>query len=264
MPSILSSSSSRRAVRGSRTLELAWRLVLDGTHEGPRNMATDHALAACLEGGEGIVRLYGWSRPTVSFGKNEPATRIGTDVAYVRRPTGGRAVLHDQELTYAVVAPLDAFGGVREAYLRINEALADALRSLGAAVDVVGHGAPSLSPDAGPCFQAPAPGEIVAGGRKVVGSAQARLEGALLQHGSILIAGDQGPLGGAGEASASITLSQLTGPVDLADVTLATAVGLRAGFGGRWEEGVLRDDELEAAGRLETDRYGQEEWTWRR
>jgi len=227
-------------------------------------MAIDHALAARLRQNEGILRLYGWSRPTVSFGKNEPAARIGMGVEYVRRPTGGRAVLHDQELTYAVVAPLDAFGGVREAYVRINEALADALRSLGAAVEVVRDGAPALGPDAGPCFQAPATGEIVAGGRKVVGSAQARLEGALLQHGSILMGGDQGALGTAEEASASVTLSELLGVVDLVAVTRATAEGLRAGLGGRWVEGALRDDELEAASRLEAERYRLEEWTWRR
>jgi lipoate-protein ligase A len=227
-------------------------------------MAIDHALASCLRENEGVVRLYGWTRPTVSFGKNEPAARIGTDLDYVRRPTGGRAVLHDQELTYAVIAPLNAFGGVREAYLRINEALAEALRTLGAAVDVVRDGTPALSPDAGPCFQAPATGEIVAVGRKVVGSAQARLEGALLQHGSILMAGDQGPLGAAGDASGSVTLTELLGEVDLAAVTHATAEALRAGFGGRWEEGALREDELQAAIRLEADRYAQEAWTWRR
>jgi lipoate-protein ligase A len=251
-------------MRASRAHELAWRLVLDGTHEGAKNMAIDHALASRLREKEGVVRLYGWTRPTVSFGKNEPAARIGTEVDYVRRPTGGRAVLHDQELTYAVVAPLDTFGGLKEAYLRINAALAVALRSLGAPVDVVGEGAPALGPDAGPCFQAPATGEIVASGRKVVGSAQARLEGALLQHGSILMAGDQGPLGVAGEASASITLSELLGAADLAAVTHATAEGLMGGFGGRWETGRLRDDELEAADRLEAERYGQEVWTWRR
>jgi lipoate-protein ligase A len=249
---------------------LSWRLVLDEARPGPANMALDHALAARLRESEGVVRLYGWSRPTVSFGKNEPAERIGTDRAgenawdYVRRPTGGRAVLHDQELTYAVVAPLDAFGGLREAYVRINEALAAALRSLGAAVQVVGSGVPALGPDAGPCFQAPAAGEIVANGRKVVGSAQARLEGALLQHGSILLGGDQGPLGGDASGSAPITLSELLGEVDRDALTRATADSMRAAFGGRWTTGALRDDELETASRLEAERYGRDTWTWRR
>lgn len=228
-------------------------------------MALDHALAASLGDDEGVVRLYGWARPTVSFGKNEPAAPIDSmAVDYVRRPTGGRAVLHDQELTYAVVAPLDAFGGLREAYVGINEILADAMRSLGATVEVVGRGARSLGPDAGPCFQAPATGELVSRGRKLVGSAQARLEGVLLQHGSILLAGDQGPLGVGDGTVPPVTLAELLGHVDLGDVTRATAESFRSSLRGAWKEEGFRPTELVEAERLEAERYGMDTWTWRR
>jgi lipoate-protein ligase A len=251
----------RVATRRARTHELEWRLIRDEPCVGATNMARDHALAACLRPTEGVVRLYGWSRPTVSFGKNEPAQRVkAAELDYVRRPTGGRAVLHDDELTYAVVAPLDAFGGLREAYLRINEALAEAIRALGAVVDV-SAATGTLGLDAGPCFRAPARGELVAGGRKVVGSAQARLEGALLQHGSILLGGDQGAVGGEGT---DITLSELLGAVDPEAVAEVTANALRRNFGGAWAEGEYDPGELETAARLEVERYGRGEWTWRR
>ena len=228
-------------------------------------MALDHALAACLMPAEGVLRLYGWSTPTVSFGKNEAAVRVregthsGTGaIDYVRRPTGGRAVLHDDELTYAVVAPLDAMGGLREAYLRINEALAEALRGLGATVDL-SAAAGTLGLDAGPCFQALARGEIAAGGRKLVGSAQARLEGVLLQHGSILLGGDQSTLG---EAGGEVTLREMLGAVSRDAVAEATAHALRRSLGGEWTDGVYDARELEAAERLAAERYAQDTWTW--
>lgn len=244
-------------------------------------MALDHALAATLASGEGILRLYGWRHPTVSFGKNEPAVRRGADrlgaqhVAtgaspshpeYVRRPTGGRAVLHDNEVTYAVIAPVDGFGGVREAYREINRALADALRSLGAGVDLAGPNGSArrgpLPPDAGPCFQTPAAGEVVAAGRKLVGSAQARMGKALLQHGSILLAGSQRFLGSDGPDPT--TLVELLGEVSRSEVTAAVAEALPARFGGQWEDGEYRVEELDAAERLVSERYALDTWTWRR
>jgi len=252
--------------RRSRTHELGWRLIEDEPRRGAANMALDHALAERLADGEGVVRLYGWSRPTVSFGKNEPAAGSGPDLDYVRRPTGGRAVVHDDELTYAVVAPLDAFGGLREAYLTINRALADAIRALGVPVDVAGDRgsvAGAVEPlDAGACFQSPARGEIVVAGRKLVGSAQARLEGVLLQHGSILLGGEQRRLGTTG--SEPVTLGELLGQVSLDGVRSAVRGSLGAGFGGEWQEGAYRSDELEAADRLESERYGLDTWTWRK
>ena len=290
-------------------------------------MALDHALAARLGDGEAVLRLYGWSRPTVSFGRNEPAralyrgaaetrprgstgpgkaaARGATPLDFVRRPTGGRAVLHWRELTYTVVAPLDAWGGPRAAYVAINETLEAALRTLGVPVALAGAvgataasvggrtasvggqaaslGGPAgavrataLRPDAGPCFRSPAPGEVVAAGRKLVGSAQARLEGALLQHGSILLEDDQGRLdelraagggesgGAAGGAARPATLRELMGDVSIDDVADAVAMSLRETFGGGWEAGAYRPEELEAAERLESERYGLDSWTWRR
>lgn len=254
---------------------LTWRVIRDEPLPGATNMALDHALAASLGEGEAVLRLYDWERRTVSFGRNEPARgRYSKDAAeargvdYVRRPTGGRAVLHDAELTYTVVAPVRAWGGLRDAYRLINHALAGALRALGAPVALAEETTvPSI--DAGPCFQGPAGGEVTAAGRKLVGSAQCRIEGALLQHGSIILAGDQALLNrlsgkGGEEHVPPATLSGLVGEVSRDQVAESVARAMRGTFGGRWTDGEYTAGERAAAQRLENRRYGREEWTWRR
>lgn len=177
------------------------------------NMAIDAALLEAVQRGAApVLRLYRWDVPTLSFGRNQPAAGLYDEaeaarrgIAFVRRPTGGQAVLHADELTYTVAAPVDVIGRPREAYRRINEALVAGLRRLGvdAAVarearaagavppPVDGRGR-ARSPDwSAACFRAPAEGEVVVVGRKLVGSAQRCEARVILQHGSILISGSQ-------------------------------------------------------------------------
>ena len=175
-------------------------LWLDETpRPGWANMAIDQALLErAKHQGESWLRLYQWAPHCLSFGRHEPATRrydrrrimeLGLDT--VRRPSGGRAVWHADELTYAVAVPSARFGSLPAAYAEIHGMLADALRGLGATASLA---PPVRTPalDTGPCFSQPAGGEIMIGGRKVVGSAQLREGGALLQHGSILLEDNQG------------------------------------------------------------------------
>jgi lipoate-protein ligase A len=117
---------------------------------------------------------------------------IARGIPVVRRPTGGQAVWHDHEVTYAVVAPIVMFGSLRNAYRAIHTRLASALRALG--VDAtLATARPPARPAARPasCFTAPVGGEILVRGRKLVGSAQVRRRDAFLQHGSILLGGSQ-------------------------------------------------------------------------
>src|SRR5438034_435637 len=139
-------------------------------------------------------------RPAVSVaGRNEPAARYNhTEIArrgldVVRRPTGGRAVWHEHEVTYAVAAPVAAFGSLRHAYHTIHERIAAALRSLGADATLAPHQPPPASRVDQPtsCFATPVGGEVIVAGRKLVGSAQVRKGNAFLQHGSILLDGSQ-------------------------------------------------------------------------
>jgi lipoate-protein ligase A len=179
------------------------RLLLDGARDGAANMARDRALLDVMEerlarGEEPapVLRLYAWSPATVSTGRHqvleaacdlEACLAEGVDV--VQRPTGGRAVLHDDEVTYALIAPArGAFegSGVERGAALISRALARGLAALGAAVAAVPGVAPS-SPRGvrEACFVSASRSELVFDGRKVVGSAQMKGRSALLQHGSL-------------------------------------------------------------------------------
>lgn len=181
---------------------ISWHLIVETeARRGAENMALDQALldaVAARDDGTAYLRLYRWNPPCLSFGRHEPALarydraaieRRGLDV--VRRPTGGRAVWHQHEVTYAVAAPVAAFGSLPASYLAIHVRLAGALRALGSDAEVANARARAPGPAAGPCFAQPVGGEILIQGRKVVGSAQVRQGTAFLQHGSILLDGTQ-------------------------------------------------------------------------
>ena len=180
-------------------MSIPWRLVLDPPRPAAENMALDEALLEHVrDTGLAVLRIYGWSTPSLSLGRNQPARgRYALDraaargVCFVRRPTGGRAVLHFREITYSVTAPDGALGALSESYARINRLLVDGLRRLGVAADVALPAGASPPPGIAPCFETPVAGEIVADGRKLVGSAQLRDRHAILQHGSILVDDDQ-------------------------------------------------------------------------
>jgi lipoyl(octanoyl) transferase len=206
------------------------------------NMAIDRALLERAAAGEAWLRLYAWSPACLSFGRHEPAARrydrariegLGLDV--VRRPTGGRAVWHAGELTYAVAAPATAFGTLREAYGEIHRVIRNALRAFGVPAELA-PARSAIRPDAGACFAAPAGGEVIVGDNKLVGSAQLREDGALLQHGSILLADDQA------------MVARLTSGDPPADrsAPLARLLGRRV----RWEEAA------EAVTSAAADRWG--------
>ena len=264
---------------------LPWRVLVDEPLPGPANMARDHALASLARPGTGTLRLYRWSPATLSFGRNEPVTvgyrellRRHPEMGVVRRPTGGRAVIHDRELTYAAVLPAGTCGGLRAAYRKINEALVAGLRGLGVGA---GHArGRALSPESGPCFMEAAEGEVVVRGRKLVGSAQARIGRSILQHGSLLLVADQTALfsnvrrkkpdlnGGGGGMnpgrSRPATLADVLGEVPAWDrLVAALRGGFEEAFGGIWGHGEMSGQEATLAETLEM-RYGSREWTWRR
>ena len=179
----------------------AWRLVLDGDLAGAHNMARDVAvLEAVAEGSAApTLRLYGWQPPCLSLGRHQGVEAAdlefcrehGVDV--VRRPTGGRALLHHLELTYAVVAPIGSGPiprALQDAYRRICEPLVAACRALGVEAELtpgeVNLHLPSPTSTI-PCFEAPAGGEVVVRGRKLVGSAMRAHAGTILQHGAIVL-----------------------------------------------------------------------------
>ena len=234
-------------------------------------MGADYALLQRAQRGAGALRLYRWVPGCLSFGRNEPtltrynqATIAERGLDTVRRPTGGRAVWHDAEVTYAVAAPAERFGSLAESYNIIHAMLAAALRRLGARVELAtrpkGKGR-SLS--SGACFAAPVGGEIVANGQKLVGSAQAREGRAFIQHGSILLKNEQRvvadvtrrmcvePVG----TSLTVLLGRTPEFEEIADVIGA---GAKRAWEGTWHNGRHPDDDRYV------QRFADPAWTWRR
>ena len=261
---------------GGRGMAAApFRLLDTAPASGAFNMALDEALMASVrDGGLPVLRFYRWSPACLSLGRNQPAAglydrrelqRLGLDV--VRRPTGGRAVLHARELTYSVVAAARWGGGARAAYRAINEALAAGLRRLGVAVAVQGEGGERApAPSGEPCFRTPVAGEVVAGGRKLVGSAQLHEGGVMLQHGSLLLHDDQTLLARLGPAVRG-TAGSLADHLDPLPAWTELTGALTAG----WEEVFGRAPlpaepgaaELRDARQL-MKRHADPEWIWRR
>ena len=183
---------------GNRTI---WRLLVDGDLPGAVNMARDVAILEAVAGGDArpTLRLYGWQPPCLSLGRHQDLKAAGLEfcrvhgIDVVRRPTGGRALLHHLELTYALAAPLGR-GPVppklQDAYRTICGALVHACGTFGIDAELtpgeINIGLPSPTSTV-PCFEAPAVGEVVVANRKLIGSAMRAHGGAILQHGAILL-----------------------------------------------------------------------------
>lgn len=255
-----------------------WRTLLSPPLDGATNMALDELLRQrAAATGEAVLRVYGWSEPTLSLGRNQRAAGVydvgavrAAGLPVVRRPTGGRAILHHREITYSVTAPHAPAESLRHWYGRINVLLLHALRALGVAAEVAAPATRAPLPGPAPCFDEPGAGELVAGGRKLVGSAQWRDEGAFLQHGSILVDDDQSRLAElvgdhAAPHAPPATLRALLGRAPGAEAVLAAlADAVRA----TEDPSVcpLGPDELPAPERVarERARFLDPRWTWRR
>jgi lipoate-protein ligase A len=179
-----------------------WRLVSTSPGSGAWNMAVDEAIlhAVAEEHAAPTLRLYAWEPACLSLGHAQPLDDIDQERLaekgweLVRRPTGGRAILHHRELTYAVVAREDhpiMQGGVLESYRRISKGLVKFLEELALAVEVRGSQSIMENDRSNPiCFEVPSAYEITVAGRKLIGSAQVRRRKSVLQHGSLPLTGN--------------------------------------------------------------------------
>ncbi len=269
-----------------------WRLIVEAQpRAGAANMAVDEAIAQAVARGAvpPTLRFYRWDPPTVSLGRHQPLADVdraaiqarGYDL--VRRPTGGRAILHVDELTYSVAAPGDEprmQGGVMDAYLRLSQGLLAGLQLLGVAADKApGHARAGKSPSAA-CFQVPSAYEITAGGRKLIGSAQSRRQGYVLQHGSLPLVGDVARLVDvlalpeegrrmlrAQLAQRACTLAQALGEAEdspkvaFLHVAQALAQGFAQALDLELVPGQLSPQETREAARLIREKYAHPRWT---
>lgn len=179
--------------------------MVSGKMSPNENMATDEAILNGVMAGSSdpTIRFYDWDPPTASFGFHQ---KIESEIDYsllenkgwgvVRRPTGGRLVLHIDEVTYAVIGPMEGYlnGNLTESYSAISLALAEGFKGLGIDVDFEkgSLSAAHQRKESNPCFSSSSRYELNYQRKKIVGSAQVRKQHALLQHGSILLNHDQG------------------------------------------------------------------------
>lgn len=266
-----------------------WRLIYDNPAHGARNMAVDEAILTAVSSGSQppTLRLYGWQPFCLSLGYGQRVRDVDRDRLekhgwhLVRRPTGGRAILHGDELTYSVSLPIDhdlAQGDVVTSYRRISEALMVALQHLGLSPRSEKQ---ENKPDkVGPvCFEVPSHYEITAGGRKLIGSAQVRRQQGILQHGSLPLQGDVARICDALfyeseaeriEARAvvrdrAITLEGVLGQaVGWRRAADALAMGFERAFDLELQNSVLSYDEEMHARDLEKGFYTNEEWIAKR
>ena len=180
-----------------------WRLINSGYLSGALNMALDEAMLEACAAGQvpPTLRIYGWSKPTLSLGYFQKALKEVDFLAceqekidVVRRLTGGRAVLHGQELTYSLVVQEDYKympKTITASYRYLSQGLLEALASLGLEAEMTkpqaSYAQRNPMPHTAACFDAPSAYELTIDNKKLIGSAQVRKQGIILQHGSLLL-----------------------------------------------------------------------------
>ena len=273
-----------------------FRLLDTGRLTGAMNMALDESILVHVAQNKSLptIRFYAWERPTLSLGYFQRLARDVDEISVqargfdlVRRMTGGRAVLHDRELTYSVIIPGDhewAKASVVESYHYLSYALRDGFRNLGVQAEVV-----SLADDSdrekypvtgsAACFDSPSWYELVVEGKKIAGSAQVRAHNGLLQHGSLLLDMDVDDLFAVLKFKSeehmrksreefllrAVSVKQLTGQhVTWDEATSAFAKGFQSGLGVELVPQVVSDQEWTLAEQLVIEKYSTEDWTNRR
>jgi lipoate-protein ligase A len=268
-----------------------WRLLITPPADGATNMAIDEALLYALADGRGrpTLRFYQWVPPCLSLGYNEPSADVDEAACarlgytWVRRPTGGRAILHTDELTYSVTAAESeprVAGSIVNSYRQLSAGLLAGLRALGADV-FQAQTEKVVNPDQGAaCFDTPSNYEITVDGRKLVGSAQVRRRGIVLQHGALPLTGDLTRIfnclqlngGEANRRSAkeaallahACTLEEALGRVvSFEEAAQALAQGFASALSLHLEAAGLTDYEHELAERLRRDQYAGDAWNRR-
>ena len=268
-----------------------WRLIKSQASSAAYNMALDEALLSATSQKKSLptLRLYSWQVPSLSLGYAQPAADVDqAELAkrgwqLVRRPTGGKAILHTDELTYSITAPLDdplVAGSLLESYQRISRALQTALNLL--ETNTHADNIPDLpfepSKKEPVCFQTPSNYEITWNGKKLIGSAQARKLGGVLQHGSLPLYGDLSritqvlsyPSQIEREFAAKKTLSQAT-TLEIAagriisweQAAEAVIQSFSTVFGLSFIPGQPSQDELIMADELVQTKYGSDSWNLR-
>jgi lipoyl(octanoyl) transferase len=273
-----------------------WRFIDSGNGSPAFNMALDEALLDWHSEGKipPVIRFYGWNPPTLSIGYFQKVEKeIDLDavkkhnLGFVRRPTGGRGVLHEHELTYSVIVSEEhpeMPKTVTEAYRVISEGILKGFHHLGLeayfAVPKTAEERESLkNPRSSVCFDAPSWYELVVEGRKVAGSAQTRQKGVILQHGSILLDLDEDKLFSLFKypnervkermkkafKDKAVAINDISSrKITLEEAKEAFRKGFSEGLNIELEPYELTQEELEYVQKIAKERYENDEWNFRR
>jgi lipoate-protein ligase A len=268
---------------------ITWRLITTPPARGAWNMAVDEAILDHAGRGEVLptFRLFAWEPACLSLGRAQPFTDVDTERlqargwGVVRRMTGGRAILHTDELTYSVTGPADEphlAGSLLESYNRLAKALLAAVHDLGLPVEMKEDRIETNGTPNPVCFEVPSTYEIIVNGKKLIGSAQARRKDGVLQHGSLPLTGDLTricqalvfPDEAAREAAMQRLLARATTVESVLgqEVTWETAKqafvrAFEAQLGLNLEAGELSESELARAEELVNEKYAHPSWTER-
>ncbi|WP_154973103.1 lipoate--protein ligase family protein [Priestia megaterium] len=277
-------------------MKAKWRFIDSNNRSPYYNMALDEALLEWHSKGEipPTIRFYGWNPPTLSIGYFQKAEKeINFDkvkelgLGFVRRPTGGRGVLHDEELTYSVIVSEEYPNmpkTVTEAYRVISEGLLEGFRSLGLeayfAIPRSEEEKNSLkNPRSSVCFDAPSWYELVVEGRKIAGSAQTRQKGVILQHGSILLEIDEDKLFNVFNypndrvkermqrafRSKAVAINAIAGrKISIEEAKEAFYKGFASALDIDLEPYTLSEEEEAYVEELARTKYGSDEWNFKR
>jgi lipoate-protein ligase A len=239
------------------------RFILDPPDCGTWNMAADQwLLRRAAAGAECCFRLYRWAEPTLSLGYFQIAADRFQDshllgAAVVRRISGGGAILHHRELTYCLVVPAanPLTRGRQALYRAVHGSIIDALGEMGIAASLCEEKPSGAGPQPFLCFQRRMAGDVLVGETKVAGSAQRRIHGAVLQHGSLLLA--RSPW--APELPGLQDVSATAVPVEQLIHQWMNKLAARLVF--RWRPDSLSDGERSEVARLAADKYASPGWT---
>ncbi len=292
-----------------------WRLLLSPPADGATNMAVDEAILNAVAEGQlpPTLRFFAWVPPCFSLGYAQPVADVDLERlrargwGLVRRPTGGRAILHTDELTYSVIAPMDeprVLGGVVESYRLLSAGLLRGVERLGLSAQadrkpksqILGDprseakGTRPKSQDPDPtyqlpittsnpiCFETPSDYEITANGKKLLGSAQVRKRGVVLQHGTLPLTGDVARICEALTVESEAERARLRERVHQRATTIEEILGrpvsweeaadaLRRGFAEALnlilESAPLTPLEMALATKLREEKYATEAWNFR-
>lgn len=258
-----------------------WNLLLDKIpQKGSWNMAVDDYLFQSLgQGPHTYLRFYQWEKPTASLGYSQKANQlidldkcraIGIDV--VRRMTGGKLVLHHQEVTYSICSSDSELftSKLIDSYRLISEALMRGLEKMGIKCSLASTTPSSYARGSLPCFSHPAQNEIEIEGKKIIGSAQKRTGDRFIQHGSIPLKKDEGLLKSISKLSREVfkmnmtSLSDTLGrKVDFDYVIEHLQSGISEYFNIRLNPKSFSEEEKAAIRKIQAKRYENPAWTYR-